>query len=232
MKIGIMQPYFWPYLGYFQLINAVDKFVIYDNIKYTKKGWFNRNRYLCNGIDRYFTIPLEKGSDFLDVRDRRVSQSFDREKIKSQIKSAYCKSPYFKEIYPLFCACIEYENFNLFEFIFYSVLKIVKYLEIDTEIIVSSSLNIGHEVRGKEKVLAICKKLEGTQYINPIGGQGLYNKEEFDINGIKLFFLKMEEGISYTQFNNKFVPSLSILDVLMFNSVEEIKVMLNRYKLI
>ena len=232
MKVGIMQPYFWPYLGYFQLINAVDNFVIYDNIKYTKKGWFNRNRYLCNGMDKYFSIPLEKDSDFLDVRDRKVSQFFDTKKLKSQIKMAYTKSPYFKDVFQLFCDCLDYDNRNLFEFIYYSVIQLTKYLEINTNIVISSLLGVGHEIKGQEKVLAICEKLDATEYINAIGGQGLYNKKEFQDSGIKLSFLQMDQNIAYQQLNSNFVPSLSILDVLMFNSITETKKMLDRYILI
>lgn len=232
MIIGIMQPYFWPYLGYFQLICAVDQFVIYDNIEYTKKGWINRNRYLCNGKDKYFTIPLKRDSDFLDIERRYVSDDFDREKLKKQIEMAYKKSPNFQSIFPLFCDCIEYRGENLFDFIYYSIKKINSFLDINTDIIVSSTLGIGHEVKGKDKVLAICKKLGATEYINAIGGQTLYDKQEFKQNDISLSFIQMNPNIEYQQFDNQFIPMLSILDVLMFNSVENVKRMLQEYTLI
>lgn len=230
MKVGIMQPYFWPYLGYFQLLDAVDQYVIYDNIKYTKKGWINRNRYLCGGQSKYFTIPVAKDSDELDICERKVARSFDRRKIKAQIRTSYSKAPYFEQIFPLFCECIDCMEENLFWFLYFSVNKIASYLDIQTQIIVSSDLQIGHEVRGKDKVLAICRKLQADTYINPVGGKALYQKQEFEQQGIQLHFLEMED-ITYPQFDEPFVGSLSILDVLMFQSRDKVMQMLERYRL-
>lgn len=232
MKVGIMQPYFWPYLGYFQLLNMTDKFILYDNIEYTKKGWINRNRYLCQGKDKYFTIPVEKNSDFLDVRERKVAEGFNLDKLINQIKMAYIKAPFFEDIYPLFCKTVEYSAPNLFEFIFHSIRCIAEYLGIETEIIVSSDLGVGHEKKGKDKVIALCKRVQATEYINPIGGVELYNKTEFLNNGIKLQFIQMEDTIKYKQFRYNFIPSLSILDVLMFNSLLEVKKMLMQFQLL
>lgn len=232
MTIGIMQPYFFPYLGYFQLIKAVDEFVVYDNIEYTKKGWFNRNRYLCNGEDKYFTIPIAKDSDFLNINCRKVAANFDKNRIKNQIKMAYKKAPYFENTFQLFSDCIDFESDNLFEYINNSLYRIVEMLEINTKIVISSSININHEqLKGKDKVLAICKELNGNKYINSIGGQLLYDKKEFNENGIELNFINMGE-IVYKQFEAPFVPNLSILDVLMFNSVPDVKKYLLNYKLI
>ena len=232
MKIGIMQPYFWPYLGYFQLISSVDKFVIYDNIQYTKKGWFNRNRYLCDSRDKYFSISIAKDSDFLDVRERMVSESFDKKKLKNQIKMAYSRATYFKDVYPIFCECVDYSENNLFYYIKYSLDKVLEYLNIDTEIIISSSIDIDHTKKGKNKVIDICKKLDANEYINPIGGQKLYDKDEFKSEGVDLYFIQMNTDIYYEQFKNEFVPGLSILVVMMFNSRQEIQKLLNRYTLI
>lgn len=231
MRLGIMQPYFWPYLGYFQLISCVDKFVVYDDIEYTKKGWINRNRYLCNGRDKYFTIPLEKDSDYLDVRDRKVSIGFEREKVKNQIWTAYKKAPYFEKAYPLFCECIDYEERNLFIYIFFSIQKIMEYLDIDTELIISSSLRIDRNLKGQTKVLEICEKMNCSQYINAIGGQALYNKESFKERNIELRFIEMKD-IVYKQNISEFLPALSILDVIMFNSQDRVKQLLNHYTLI
>lgn len=230
MKLGIMQPYFLPYIGYWQLINAVDSFVIYDNIQYTKKGWFNRNRFLLNGKDSLFTIPLKKDSNFLDVNERIISPDFNKRKLLSQLQNAYAKAPYKKEIMPFIEDIINYQNDNLFQYIYNSVAKIVDFLDINTNITVSSTININHEYKSKDKVIALCKALNAKTYINPIGGTKLYNKAEFEENGINLKFIKTNQ-IEYKQFNNVFVPNLSIIDVLMFNSKEEVKEMLNQYKL-
>lgn len=228
MNVGIMQPYFYPYIGYFQLINYVDKFVIYDEIQYTKKGWINRNRFLKNGYPEYFTLPLKKDSDFLNVNERYLSDLWDAEKIKmlNQIKNAYQKAPNYKVIFALFEESINYSKNNLFEFILHSIEQICMYLEIKTEIVISSKLTLPKDLKSKDKVIAICKELEATSYINPIGGVALYDKTIFKNEGIDLLFLKARNS-NYQQFDNEFVPYLSILDVLMFNSKEEVVKMLN-----
>jgi hypothetical protein len=230
MKLAIMQPYFFPYIGYFQLMNVVDEFVVYDNIKYTKKGWINRNRILVNGKDDYINLPLKKGSDFLDIKDRYVADVWkvERTKILNRIKESYQKSPYFATVYPVIEKCILFEENNLFQFIFNSLNVLKTYLDISSPFMVSSTLPINHGLRSQEKVIAICKSRKASIYINPMGGLELYNKEDFKNQNIELSFLKTGE-ITYKQFNDSFVPSLSIVDVMMFNSKEEIKRYLNSF---
>ncbi|MDR1707143.1 MAG: WbqC family protein [Prevotella sp.] len=231
MKLGIMQPYFLPYIGYFQLLNAVDKYVIYDNIQFTKKGWINRNRILQNGKDALITIPVEKDSDYLNICQRSVSSGFDKKKLLNQIKESYRKAPYFDEVMPLTEEIVNYDDNNLFDYIYHSIVKICGYLRIDTEFIVSSTIDIDHSLKGQAKVIAICKALGATEYYNAIGGQELYSITDFEKENIKLNFVS-SNPVEYKQFTNEFVPWLSILDVMMFNSTEEIKKMLNEYKLI
>jgi hypothetical protein len=231
MTIGIMQPYFMPYIGYFQLINAVDVFVIYDNIKYTKKGWINRNRFLQNGQDILFTIPLNKDSDFLHVKDRCISDSFDKNKLIAQLSSSYSKSPEYKNVMPVIEDCILNMNNNLFDYIWYSIKKVCIYLDIQTQFIISSQIDINHELKGQDKVIAICKKMDASVYINAIGGIELYSKDVFSEKGIELKFIQ-SNPIEYSQFSDKFVPWLSIIDVMMFNSPTKINAMLNNYELI
>ncbi len=231
MKLAIMQPYFMPYIGYWQLMNAVDKYVLYDNIEYTKKGWFNRNRILLNGKDYLFTIPIKKDSDYLNVCDRYVAEDFNKNKFLNIFKEAYRKAPHFGNIFPIIEDIVKYEDDNLFRYIYHSINIIRKALGITTDIVVSSSIKINHELKGKNKVMAICKELEATEYYNAIGGQELYNKIEFQNNSIELKFLK-SDLVPYKQFMNDFVPGLSIIDVMMFNSVADIKLMLDKFNLI
>lgn len=230
MKIAIMQPYFLPYIGYWQLINSVDLFVVYDNIQYTKKGWINRNRFLQNGKDCLFSIPLKNDSDFLDIRDRFLSSSFDKNKLLNQIKNAYAKAPFFLNVFPVFENIVLNNEENLFDYIYYSIKKICEYLKIDTKIKISSSVDINHLLKAEERVIAICKKINADNYINAIGGRELYDKSEFEKLGINLNFIKTGE-ICYKQFENEFIPGLSIIDVMMFNSKEKINEMLNNYEL-
>jgi len=232
MTVAIMQPYFCAYIGYFQLISSVDLFVIYDNIKYLKKGWFNRNRILLNGQDRLFTIPLKKDSDYLNVNERYLADDSLKERIKilTLIKSSYKKAPFFDDIYPVLEKIFLYENDNLFEFIHYSVKELCSLLDINTEIIVSSKLDIDHDLKSQDKVLEICSHLGSTTYINAIGGKTLYDKESFLDKDIDLKFIQ-SRNVEYPQFNHEFVPWLSIIDVLMFNGVEKTKEILEEYDL-
>ncbi len=233
MKVAIMQPYIFPYLGYFQLIYAVDKFVIYDNIKFTKKGWINRNRILVDGKDEYISFPLKKGSDYLHVSGRQLADSFPEEKtrILRKITSAYKNAPEYSNVFPLLNNCINYEEKNLFLYIYHALQQICSYLQIDTEFIVSSTIPIDHALRSEEKVLAICKATGADTYINPPGGMDLYSTGNFKQNGINLQFIKPEPA-NYMQFGRNFVPWLSIIDVMMFNSREQVQTLLHNYTIV
>lgn len=222
-----------PYIGYFQLINAVDQFVIYDNIQYTKKGWINRNRILLNGADILFSLPLKKDSDYLDVNKRRLADNYGdyKRKFKGQLFSAYSKSPQFKAVYPVIEQCLDCLDVNLFDFIFNSIRMLCSYMEINTEFIVSSSLQIDHSLKSEQKVIAINKCVQSKVYVNAIGGQSLYSKENFDKHNIDLKFIQ-SSPISYKQFTHEFAPNLSIIDVLMFNSKKNVQTFLNSFTLI
>jgi hypothetical protein len=214
-----MQPYFLPYIGYWQLIAAVDAFVVYDNIKYTKKGWINRNRFLMNGADAVFSLPLRKDSDFLDVNQRYLADSYDREDLLNRFREAYRKAPEFFSVVPLLEQIIRNPAANLFEYILWSIRAVCEFLEIKTPLVVSSTIACDHSLKSAERVQAICKALGADTYVNPIGGLELYSKEDFASHGIDLKFLKALP-FQYEQSGNVFVPWLSILDVLMFNSKE------------
>lgn len=234
MKIGIMQPYFFPYIGYWQLMNEVDRFVVYDNVKFTKSGWIRRNRILLDGKPRLFTLPIKKDSDYLDVRERYISEIFknDRKKLLNQIIISYKKAPQFEKVFPIIEKSINFNHDNLFEYIFNSIRTVKEYLKIDTDIIISSDINMNHSLHNKDRVIETCKVLEGDIYLNLIGGVKLYNKKDFLSNGINLRFIHTND-FKYKQYKNEFVSNLSIIDVMMFNSVEDIRKMLEQqYKLL
>lgn len=216
VKLAIMQPYFFPYIGYFQLIAAVDMFIIYDNIKYTKKGWINRNRMLLNGKDVMFSLPLKKDSDFLDVVQRQLASDFDREKLLNQFKGAYGRAPYFEAVFPTVQNVLGYEDQNLFRYICNSIVGICAYLGITTTIGIASEMDIDHRLKAQQKVLALCEAAGTDTYVNAIGGLDLYSRSEFAGRGIDLKFIK-STLFDYPQFEHPFVPWLSIIDVLMFN---------------
>jgi hypothetical protein len=232
MKVAIMQPYFFPYIGYFQLLNTVDEFIVYDNIEYSKKGWISRNRILVNGKDAYISVPIRKDSDFLDVRDRFLAQVWvtDRKKMLNRINESYRKAPEFEFVFAVVEKCILFEEPNLFKFILHSLETLKSYLSITTPLSVSSTIAIDHSLKAEQKVLALCKERNATHYINPIGGLQLYDKTIFKNQGIELSFLQSSELI-YDQLGNTFVPWLSIIDVMMFNSREKIGVLLKNFEL-
>lgn len=217
-----MQPYFFPYISYFQMIAAVDTFIVYDNIQYTKKGWINRNRLLLNGRDVLFSLPLKSDSDYLDVCERELAADFKRDKLLNQIRGAYQRAPYFASTFPLVEDIVRYEDNNLFSFLHNSIAAICKCLGIETEIIVSSTINIDHSLKNQDRVLALCEALGAKTYVNLIGGRELYSREAFQERGTDLKFIT-SKPFEYTQFGTGFLPWLSILDVMMFNAPETIQ---------
>lgn len=247
MKLAIMQPYFFPYIGYFQLINAADRFIVYDNVNFIKKGWINRNQILLNhSYKSLITVPLKHKSSFLKIREIEIDNSDNwRKKMLNILEYNYKKAPFFNEIFPILNIIINFNTNLISEFNINSIKELCKYLEINT-FIQSNTKKYQHienylcEYNKKTnkpfdakvvRILEICKKENATIYINAIGGMDLYNKEEFMESGIQLYFLKTSD-ITYKQFNNEFIPNLSIIDVMMFNSKEEIKEILDKYDLL
>lgn len=231
MRLGIMQPYFLPYIGYFQLIAAVDQFIVYDNIKYTKKGWINRNRFLQNGKDAMFSLSLKKDSDSLDVCERELATDFDRERLLNQLRGAYRRAPHFEQTFPLIEQVVRYPEPNLFLFLYNGIAQVCAHLGITTKIIVSSEVDIDHQLRAQDKVLALCEALDATAYVNAIGGVELYSKKTFQAKGVELQFIQ-SKPFDYVQFDDAFVPWLSIIDVLMFNPVGVVQSQLTQFDLV
>ena len=216
-----MQPYFLPYIGYWQLMHYVDTFVIYDNVEYTKKGWINRNRFLSNGHDQIFSIPLRKDSDRLDVMQRRVAETFplEKQKLIRRFESAYRKAPFFDQGIGLLNSALASEESNLFLVIYQSIRSISEALGISTQLVISSSLNVDVSLKGQDRVIATCLALRASEYINPIGGLALYKKDAFENSGLILNFQRVKP-YQYNQFDHPFVSHLSIIDVVMFNGVQ------------
>jgi hypothetical protein len=185
-----------------------------------------------NGKDVLFSIPLKSDSDFLDVRDRKLDPGFKKDVLLDKIKGNYQLSPYFKQAFPLVEQVIKYDDPNLFGYLHNSIVSVCDYLKIKNKIAISSEIEIDHSLKNRDKVIALCKRVGATVYINAIGGLELYSKEDFLQNGIDLKFIQSKSFV-YKQFGNEFVSWLSILDVLMFNSVDTISECLkSNYELI
>ena len=232
VKLGIMQPYFLPYIGYWQLLNAVDTYVIYDDVNFIKGGWINRNRILIDGRPAYLNVPLLRASCNKRINEIAVDHSgLMLKKHLKTVEMAYKKAPYFSEVFPLVTAVMGSEKKSLSGFLEDSIRIVCSYLSIDTTLIVSSSLKKNSTLKGQDKILDLCSRLEADQYYNAIGGQKLYSYDVFREHGIELKFLQTDP-IEYAQFQNEFQPNLSILDVMMFNSAAKIQEMMTKYTLI
>jgi len=234
MNIAIMQPYFLPYIGYFQLINAVDKFIFYDDVQYMKGGWINRNRLLANGQVAYFNVEMSGASANKKINEVELSRNLKwKKKLLKTISQAYSKAPNFKDVILLIEEIIMFKTKNglLSEYVIHSITAVCDYLDISTTIAVTTSIYDNSILSGQDRVLDICSKEKSSTYINPIGGLELYSRKAFNCNGLKLQFIETL-GKEYSQGNQEFFPSLSILDVMMHNSKAEIKEMLDEYELI
>lgn len=228
-KIAIMQPYFLPYIGYFQLINAVDTFVIADDLNYMKNSYINRNIILENGKKYKFTLQLKGASQNKHINNIEVGDNTNV--LLNTFKHNYKKAPYFKDIYILLEQILNNDEKNLARFIGFSLKIICEYLEISTKLIYSSELEKDNSLKFDDRIFDICHNQNSFNYINPIGGYELYNKENFTKKKIKLDFLEMND-IKYSQFSENFICCLSMIDVLMFNSKEEIQELLKKYNLV
>ena len=228
-----MQPYLFPYIGYFQLIKAVDIFVFYDDVNYIKQGWINRNRILLNDKDHYLTIPCIKPSQNKLINEILYDQkSTEFNKILKTLEIAYKKAPYFKEIYPIICSILNRPFISISILAQQSIMSLCEYLGMKT--IFKTSSSSYPETRGIDKadrLIEICLKSSSNIYINALGGQELYEKKYFENKNVELYFIK-SQPIEYKQFKNNFVPWLSMIDVLMFNSIEETKLLLDKYELV
>lgn len=232
MTLAIMQPYFFPYIGYFQLINAVDKFIVYDDVNYINRGWINRNNILLGGVSSLLTLPLSQASQNKKIHEITIaSDEKEISKILRTIALNYKKAPYFEQINILIEKIFTYSATSIADFNCNQLEMICDYLEVTTQIYPTTKGYNNGGLRGEERILDICTREKANQYINPIGGTELYHKNLFDEKGITLRFLRTNL-VEYEQFGNPFVPSLSIIDVLMFNGKGVTKGMLNEFEFI
>lgn len=233
MKVAIMQPYLFPYIGYWQLIHAVDRFVLLDDVNYIVRGYINRNSILINGEPHKFTIPIQKASQNRLIKDTKLNfQETDKKKFTAMLDNAYKKAPHYQDVMPLIEKIVFQEEDDLTSYIYISIKEIGAYLNISTDIYRSSQIPKDISLKAQERIIEICKKMQADVYINPCGGRELYAHENFEKEGIQLFFLDTRgENITYRQGTGEFKPNLSIIDVMMFNDVTIVRDFLNQYDL-
>jgi hypothetical protein len=226
MNLAIMQPYLFPYIGYFQLMAAVDKFVVFDDVNYINRGWINRNRILLNAAAHTFTVPLQGASQNRLICDiELVNDSIWRDKLLRTLQLAYGKAPFYSLVSGLVESIIQYPGNQLDQLLLNSLREVNRYLGLEVEIVSTSRIYQNSHLKGQERILDICLKEQADIYINPIGGLELYEKAKFSEKGVQLFFLR-SRPISYPQGQGEHVPWLSIIDVLMYNDPAAIRQLL------
>lgn len=225
MTLGIMQPYIFPYIGYFQLINAVDKFILLDDVSYIKKGWINRNKVLVNGEPSTFTIPLEKASQNRLIKDIQIQTERKwRNKLLKTLDLSYRHAPYFKSIYPLLRDILNADEPHISGFVKRSLDELLPRLGIECEIGQSTGRYGNEHLKAQDRILDICLQEGAGCYLNPMGGRDMYHPGKFSLQGVKLGFLRPALPV-YKQRAKQFRPGLSVIDVLMYNSPDQCKAM-------
>ena len=235
MKVAIMQPYFFPYIGYFSLIQYTNKFVIFDKVQFIRHGWIERNRILKpNNGWQYIKVPLFKHHRDILIKDIEIKNSEPwKEKIKAQLIHYKKRSPFYNECMDVVSTSLSIQTNSIVE-LNKNILNIVcNYLNIPLNLDIFSKMDIQIEdvKEADEWALKITKSMGFIEYVNPIGGIEFFNKEKYIQNNIKLTFLKNNLN-DYKQNREFFEPGLSIIDVMMFNDKESIHKMLNNFELI
>jgi hypothetical protein len=235
MRVAIMQPYLFPYIGYIQMMNAVDHFVIYERAQYMKGGWINRNKILNKGSgkEQLFSFSVANSPVETAIIDKEWGPKFDleRKKFLRSLEQNYSKAPHFNSTFSLIEACLDPSIKSVGELIGKSLIKIAAHLEMETIFSWSADYDFKDSDPAQAKVLSILDHIGADHYINAIGGKELYDQDSFQAKGIQLDFIKAEAK-PYEQYGGEFIPYLSIIDVLMFNGVEGTKELLGAYELV
>ena len=227
MIASFAQPYFFPYIGYFQLIAASDVFVVYDDAQYMKNGWVNRNRILGKSGPEWLTFPVEHAPHTLTINQRRYVSGGKRttDVLLTKLATRYREAANFEATMKLVEGALSYPDRGVASFNNNLIRRVCEFLDVGTRIEVASELRV-KKSSGVQAVIDMCLLLEADHYLNPIGGTDLYSPAAFSANGLALSFLKPELHV-YPQFGLPFQPGLSIIDVLMFNSKACVRHMLD-----
>lgn len=218
-RVAIMQPYLLPYIGYFQLIAAADTFVLFDDVHYINRGWINRNRMLVNGSAHTFTVPLRGASQNLCICEIAIAdQPVWRDKLLRTFQQAYARAPQYATVMPLLERILMFPSQHLAEFLSNSLQEVARALRLRARFVESSRTYQNQHLKGQDRILDICVRERASTYINLPGGAGLYDASQFAQRGLQLRILK-PRPLSYAQGRSAHVPWLSIIDVMMFNSV-------------
>jgi hypothetical protein len=215
MKLAIMQPYFFPYIGYWQLAQVADRMVIYDDVNYIVGGWVNRNRILINGLARYITVPVSGASPHQHICDLTLARTGRwRDKLLKAIELTYRRAPHFSEVFPLLRDLVDHPVDNLSAYLAHQIQELTRFLQLNTTLISTSRLYANSHLSGQDRVIDICRREGASEYVNLAGGRELYDARQFAQAGVRLEFISMR-SLPYWQATDSFVAHLSIVDALM-----------------
>ena len=233
MKLGIMQPYFMPYIGYWQRIHAVDQHVIFDDVNYIKRGWMNRNRIMIAGEPHFLNMNLFGASQNKLINEVEVNPDIAlQSKMLKTLELAYKKATHYDEAMKCLEPIIRNTETNLAKYLEFQIRELCTYMGISTEIVMSSSIEKNNLLKGQEKIIEICHKQGASTYYNAHTGMELYSEDVFEKEGLKLVFIKDAATVQYHQLSSEFIPAMSIIDVLMNCSKSEITTLLDDYVLL
>lgn len=228
MIAAVMQPYLFPYIGYYQLVKSSDEFVIYDDVNYIKGGYINRNNILVSGCSQRFTLPIVGASP-----NKKISELYfdtGAKKILKTIEQSYRKAPHFDTVFDIVNHVLLDDDRRVVNIAGKSISIIFDYLNIEKSIRVSSDIPIDKSLGAQDRLIEMSKFLKCDKYVNSPGGKRLYDETYFRDNGVKLMFINCLSS-EYNQKTNNFVPYLSMLDILMWCSKDEVIKLLNEYEL-
>lgn len=214
--IAVMQPYFLPYWPYFQMLSAVDEWIVLDNVQFPARGFMTRNQILLNQAAHRFTLPVVKATQSALISEIHCHDLPDfSDKFLSLVHHAYSKAPEFDSVMSLLHAIFDFDGSNLLSFLMHSFDLLFAYLALSTNCVLASSIPIAADVRGSDRIIALCKARQASHYLNLPGGKALYNKNDFASEQIELAFVD-NTPLPYRQFQTDFVPNLSVIDSLFF----------------
>lgn len=232
MILGIMQPYFLPYLGYWQLLAAVDRFVVYDDVQYIKGGWINRNRIKIGDQVKYMSLQLDGASPNRRISDIELLDDHGwRGKLQRTVEQNYAAAPFFRETVQLFRDILGFAERDLSGFLVNQLKLVAEHLAIDTEIVETSRHYCNDSIKGPARVIDVCRRENATIYINSAGGRDMYFPESFAAAGVELRFYSMKP-LEYAQGKGAFQPCLSVLDVLMWLGRAETRRLLSEVNIV
>lgn len=231
MRVAVMQPYIFPYLGYFQLLDAVDRFVVLDDATFIRRGWINRNRILLDGEPHLFTVPLDRASPNRRICDIGLADEPWRAKLRKKLAAAYASAPHRDETLALLERVIDEPAESIGDLARRSLQEIASQLRLETEFVPTARVYANDHLKAQERILDICRQAAARVYVNPPGGRDLYHDDDFASSGVELRFLEPELS-EYDQRVSSFQPGLSVLDALMWNGAEGTRALLSGYRVL